>query len=55
MDLIERVAAAMYRAPDPDDPDATVCVWPPSHPIDVAWWLSRAEAAINTIKESDDA
>ena len=32
MDLIERVAAAMYRAPDPDDPDATVCVWPPSHP-----------------------
>lgn len=60
MDLIERVAAAMYNAPDPcscaacDDPDATVCVWPPSHPIDLAWWLSRAKAAINAIKESDD-
>jgi hypothetical protein len=38
---IERVAAAMFGSQ-----------WPPSHPEDLAWWLTRAEAAINAMKES---
>ncbi len=29
----------------PNDP------WPPSHPDDLAWWLTRAQAAINAMKE----
>lgn len=49
-DLIERVAKAMFEAPDPDDPEETVCPWPPNHPDDLAWWITRAQAAINTIK-----
>lgn len=51
MDLVERVAAAMYEAPDPDDPENTLCPWPPSHPTDRAWWMSRARVAIETLKE----
>lgn len=49
---IERVAAAMFNAPDPAEPDHIGSQWPPSHPEDHAWWLSRAEAAINALKES---
>lgn len=49
-DLIERVAAAMYEAPAPDDPNTPVSPWPPRHPDDLAWWITRAQAAINTIK-----
>ena len=49
MDLVERVAAAMYEAPDPADPNAPVTTWPPTHPDDLAWWLTRAQAAINAI------
>lgn len=49
-DLIERVAAAMYEAPAPDEPDAPKTPWPPKHPDDRAWWITRAQAAINTIK-----
>ncbi|MEW2011514.1 hypothetical protein AB0300_18825 [Microbacterium sp. NPDC078814] len=49
-DLTNRVAAAMFEAPDPDDPEETVCPWPPNHPGDLAWWISRAQVAINTIK-----
>ncbi|WP_311257369.1 hypothetical protein [Microbacterium sp. WCS2018Hpa-9] len=52
--LIERVAAAMYTLPDPNDPDAPIAPWPPTHPDDHAWWMAHAKAAINAIKESDD-
>lgn len=52
MDLINHVAAAMFNAPDPTDPDAPFDPWPPSHPDDLAWWLTRAQAAINAMKES---
>lgn len=52
MPLTERVAAAMYDAPDPSDPlHVPADRWPPSHPDDVAWWMTRAQAAINTITE----
>lgn len=50
MDLTERVAKAMFEAPDPSDPDAPLDPWPPSHPEDLAWWISRAQAAVNAIK-----
>ncbi|MGW9268365.1 hypothetical protein [Microbacterium sp. NPDC055599] len=49
-ELIERVARAMYEAPDPDDPEETICPWPPTQPDDHAWWISRAQVAVNTIK-----
>ena len=52
MDMVERVAAAMFEAPDPAEPDAPVTPWPPKHPDDLAWWLTRAQTAINTLKES---
>ncbi len=48
---IERVAAAMFNAPDPAEPDYTGSQWPPSHPEDLAWWLNLAEAAIDALKE----
>lgn len=54
-ELIERVAKAMFEAPDPDDPEASVCPWPPKHPDDLAWWISRARAAINTLETFDEA
>lgn len=44
-----RVAKAMYEAPAPDEPDAPKTPWPPAHPDDHAWWITRAQAAINTI------
>lgn len=47
-----RVAAAMFNTPDPTDPEERTYSWPPSHPDDVAWWLTRAQAAINAVKES---
>lgn len=46
------VAAAMYEAPDPAEPEIAKTPWPPTHPEDLAWWLTRAQAAINAIKES---
>ncbi|WP_315106271.1 hypothetical protein [uncultured Microbacterium sp.] len=49
-ELIERVAAAMFEAPAPDEPDAPKTPWPPKHPDDLAWWLSRAQVAVNTIR-----
>ncbi|QWY84624.1 hypothetical protein QEH34_gp42 [Microbacterium phage Footloose] len=48
-DLVERVAKAMYEAPAPGEPDAAKTPWPPAHPDDLAWWISRAQVAINTI------
>lgn len=51
MNMVERVAAAMFNAPDPADPDWVGSQWPPSHPDDRVWWLTRAEAAINALKE----
>lgn len=45
MDLIERVAKAMYEAPYEDD----ACVWPPRHPDDRAWWMTRAQAAVGAM------
>lgn len=48
-ELIERVAAAMYEAPDPDDPEETICPWPPTQTDDRAWWISRAQVAIRVI------
>lgn len=51
MNALELIAAAMYAAPDPCDPDETVSAWPPSHPDDLAWWLSRAQAAVDVLKE----
>lgn len=49
MTLVERVAAAMYEAPDPDGtPSSTT--WPPRHPDDRAWWVTRAEAALEALK-----
>lgn len=53
--LIERVAAAMYVLPDPNEPDAPIHPWPPTHPDDHAWWMAHAKAAINAIEESSDA
>lgn len=44
---VERVAKAMYEAPDPDTGETSV--WPPKHPEDRAWWLAIAEAAIGAI------
>lgn len=52
MDLIERVALAMYETPDPTEPEYAGSQWPPTHPEDLARWLSWAKAAINAIKES---
>lgn len=52
MDLTERVAAAMFNAPDPTGPEERSYSWPPENPDDVAWWLTRAKAAINAIKET---
>lgn len=49
--LIERVAAAMYTTPDPNDPDAPIHPWPPTHPDDHAWWMAHAKAAINAQAE----
>lgn len=48
MNLVERVAAAMYETPDPGD-DEVFSTWPPTHPEDLAWWLTRAQTAIDTI------
>lgn len=52
--LIEKVAAAMYVTPDPNEPDYEPSQWPPTHPDDHAWWMAHAKAAINAIKESSD-
>lgn len=52
MNLVERVAVAMYEAPDPADPNVPAIPWPPAHEEDLAWWLNLAQTAINTIKES---
>mgnify|MGYP003437599197 FL=1 len=49
--MVGRVAAAMYNAPDPNDPDAPSDPWPPSHLNDLAWWMTRAQAAVHTIRE----
>ncbi|WP_341945677.1 hypothetical protein [Microbacterium sp. LWH11-1.2] len=50
MSLIDRVAAAMYEAPAPDDePGTPVTEWPPAHPEDLAWWITRAQAAIDAV------
>ena len=46
--LIERVAKSMYEAPYDEEPAS---VWPPRHPVDLAWWMSRAQIAVDTIKE----
>lgn len=54
-DLIVRVAAAMYEAPAPDEPNTPKTPWPPKHPDDRAWWITRAQAAINTIGFEDRA
>lgn len=44
MNQREQIAKAMYEAPDVGDDQ--VHPWPPSHPNDVAWWISRADAAL---------
>ena len=51
MDAVEHVAKAMYEAPAPDEPDAPQTPWPPTHPDDLAWWLTRAQAALEALKE----
>ena len=43
MGRVERVAKAMYEAPIDGEPD----VWPPEHPDDRAFWISRAVAAFD--------
>lgn len=44
MNIRERLAKAMYEAPYDNEPaDAE---WPPSHPEDRKWWLSRADAVL---------
>lgn len=50
MDLIERVAEAMFNAPDPRDPEQLYDFWPPCHPDDREWWMSRAQAAVEEIR-----
>ena len=45
----ERVAKAMYEAPAYDDP--TVGEWPPEHPEDLEYWLTRADAAIKAMEQ----
>lgn len=51
MSLVDRVAAAMYEAPAPDDePGAPVTEWPPAHPDDLAWWITLAQAAVEVIQ-----
>lgn len=47
--LTERVARAIFEAPDPDDPDAPFDPWPPSNPIDRQWFETRAQAAIGAV------
>lgn len=46
------VARAMFEAPDPTELGYVASPWPPSHPDDFVWWLTRAKAAINAIEES---
>jgi hypothetical protein len=51
MNQRERIAKAMYEAPDPDESESST-PWPPSHPEDLAWWLSRADAALGVFEEA---
>lgn len=44
-----RVAKAMYEAPAYGDP--TVGEWPPEHPEDLEYWLTRADAAIKAMEQ----
>lgn len=48
-DMRERVARAMFEAPDSYSDH--VSVWPPSHPDDLAFWLSRADAALAALPQ----
>ncbi len=49
--IVEKVAAAMYEAPAPFEAGEQIPSWPPSHPDDTAWWVSRAVAAIDAVRE----
>lgn len=55
MELIEKVAAAMFESPHPDDVEGTANSWPPNHPDDRAWWINLATVAVEAgqIKRSD--
>lgn len=47
--LIEKVAAAMFESPHPDDVEDTADTWPPNHPDDRAWWINLATVAVYEI------
>lgn len=49
MDVVE-IARAMYEAPAPDETEGAV--WPPGHPEDVAWWMSRATAVMPMVRRA---
>jgi hypothetical protein len=49
MDAVE-IARAMYEAPAPDETEGAV--WPPSHPEDVGWWMSRAAAIMPLVRRA---
>jgi hypothetical protein len=51
MDLTERVAKAIFEAPDPDDPAAPFDPWPPRNPVDRQWFETRAVAAIEALQK----
>lgn len=43
---IWRVAKTMYEAPYNNESGS---VWPPRHPDDRAWWMTRAQAAVGAM------
>jgi hypothetical protein len=47
---IEEIARAMYEAPAPDETEGAV--WPPGHPEDVGWWMSRAAALMPLVRRA---
>lgn len=49
MDVVE-FARAMYEAPAPDEAEGAV--WPPGHPEDVGWWMSRAAAVMPLVRRA---
>lgn len=49
MDVVE-IARAMYEAPAPDETEGAV--WPPGHPVDVAWWMLRAAAVMPLVRRA---
>lgn len=52
VNIRERLAKAMYEAPYADELAEDVEPWPPSHPEDREWWLSRADAVLPILRDN---